>query len=375
MDDAASTIEGFALGFVDALRRRGAVIGLDRALSYQRALTVVDFSKRAEVYWAGRATLLGRPEDLADYDDVFASWWLTAGDRIDPASASRLAVDVGFDDEPADGPSPPELRSGDTRRPIVTVRWSPAEALRRRDFATYDPGEIAEARRLIARLRLRGAMRRSHRWEPSRARTGRLDTRATVRAMMRTHGELVARPTRRRRDVARRVIVLCDISGSMEPYARPFARFAHAVANGRRRVEIFTIGTRMTRVTHELRSHDPDAALAAVAATVRDWSGGTRLGEGLRTFNDSWGSRGLARGAVVLILSDGWDRGDVLLLGREMQRLRRTAHRIVWVNPLKASEGYEPTAQGMAAALPWIDELVEGHSLGSLEDLVEVIAR
>lgn len=172
----------------------------------------------------------------------------------------------------------------------------------------------------------------------------------------------------------RRVVLLADISGSMEPYSRALLRFAHAAVAGGTRVEAFTLGTRLTRVTKELSSRDPDAALARASLAVADWSGGTRLGASLRRFNDDWGVRGLARGAVVVILSDGWDRGDPEELRTEMARLHRVAHRVVWVNPLKASPGYQPLAQGMAAALPEVDDFVEGHSLESLEELARIVA-
>jgi hypothetical protein len=171
-------------------------------------------------------------------------------------------------------------------------------------------------------------------------------------------------------------VLLLDVSGSMDPYAREFVRFAHAAVATRRRgrVEAFGLGTRLTRLTRALGSRDPDEAMAAAADAARDWSGGTRLGDGLREFNDLWGVRGLARGAVVVILSDGWDRGDPAELAEQMARLRRVARRIVWVNPLKASEGYAPLARGMAAALPYVDDFVEGHSLAALEDLAAVVS-
>jgi len=170
-------------------------------------------------------------------------------------------------------------------------------------------------------------------------------------------------------------VLLCDVSGSMEPYARALVRFLHAAVVGRSRVEAFALGTRLTRITRELSSRDPDAAVAAAARRVVDWSGGTRLGEGLRAFNDEWGVRGMARGAVVVILSDGWDRGDPEVLAEQMARLHRVAYRVVWVNPLKASPDFAPLARGMAAALPYVDEFVEGHSLESLERLADVVAR
>jgi hypothetical protein len=171
------------------------------------------------------------------------------------------------------------------------------------------------------------------------------------------------------------VVLLCDVSGSMEPYSRALLRFLHAAVVGRGQIEAFALGTRLTRITRELTSRDPDAALAKAARAVPDWSGGTRLGEGLRAFNTEWGVRGMARGAVVVILSDGWDRGDPSVLREQMERLSRVAWKVVWVNPLKASPGYAPLAAGMAAALPYVDEFVEGHSLDSLERLAEVIRR
>ncbi len=172
---------------------------------------------------------------------------------------------------------------------------------------------------------------------------------------------------------ARRVVLLLDVSGSMEPYARAFVRFLHAAVVSRGRVEAFAMGTRLTRITRELNSRDPDAAIGAAAHRVVDWAGGTRLGDGLRAFNERWGVGGMARGAVVVILSDGWDRGDPALLEEQMARLSRVAYKIVWVNPLKASPGYAPLAQGMAAALPYVDAFVEGHSLAALETLAREI--
>jgi uncharacterized protein with von Willebrand factor type A (vWA) domain len=192
---------------------------------------------------------------------------------------------------------------------------------------------------------------------------------------MRTGGEPIRRAHVRRSRRPRRVILLCDVSGSMETYARALVRFLHAAVVGRTQVEAFALGTRLTRITRELSSRDPDAAVAAAARRVVDWSGGTRLGECLRTFNDEWGVRGMARGAVVVILSDGWDRGDPAELAAEMARLHRVAFRVVWVNPLKASPEYAPLARGMAAALPHVDEFIEGHSVASLEHLAAVVAR
>jgi hypothetical protein len=225
-------------------------------------------------------------------------------------------------------------------------------------------------------LDLVAARRRSRRLRrTSRPSSARPDVRRTVRDALRTGGEPLRRRYRRRGTRPRRVVLLLDVSGSMEPYARALVRFLQSAVVARADVEAFALGTRLTRITRELGSRDPDAAIASAARRVVDWSGGTRLGASLRAFNDEWGIRGMARGAIVVILSDGWDRGGAEMLGEQMARLARVTHRIVWVNPLKASEGYAPLAQGMAAALPYVDDFVEGHSLAALEHVAETVAR
>jgi uncharacterized protein len=226
---------------------------------------------------------------------------------------------------------------------------------------------------LMADLRLAGALRRSRRMRASRRKSGPPDLRRTVRRALRAGGEPIDRAFVKPGQRPRRLVLLCDVSGSMEAYARALVRFLHAAVVGRARVEAFALGTRLTRLTRDLSTRDPDAALTAAARRVVDWSGGTRLGDGLREFNDEWGVRGLARGAVVVILSDGWDRGEPDVLAEQMARLHRVAYKVVWVNPLKASPGFAPLARGMAAALPYVDEFVEGHSLASLEHLVDVV--
>ncbi len=254
------------------------------------------------------------------------------------------------------------------------MRYSRAEVLRHRDFAHYSPDEFAESRRLMDDLRMAGSMRRSRRLRASRRDRGRPDLRRTVRRAIRAGGEPISRAYVEPAERPRRLVLLCDVSGSMEAYARGLVRFLHAAVVGRGRVEAFAIGTRLTRITRELSSRDPDAAIAAAARRVTDWSGGTRLGDGLRQFNDEWGVRGMARGAVVVILSDGWDRGDPEELARQMERLHRVAYQVVWVNPLKSSPNFAPLARGMAAALPHVDEFVEGHNLASLEHLARVVS-
>jgi len=325
------------------------------------------------VYWAGRATLVRRPEDAGVYDRAFSAWWeqrVPVDLAVDvPAPSVTIALDAEDDSDVAGEEDivPAE--------PTMLVRWSPTEVLRRKDFAAYTHAEFAEARRLMADLRLHGALRRSRRRRPSVRDEGRPDLRRTVRRALRSGGEPIRRAFLESGRRPRRVVLLCDVSGSMEPYSRALLRFLHAAVVGRGQIEAFSLGTRLTRLTRELASRDPDAALAKAARAVPDWSGGTRLGEGLRSFNDGWGVRGMARGAVVVILSDGWDRGDPAVLREQMERLSRVAWKVVWVNPLKASPGYAPLAAGMAAALPYVDEFVEGHSLDSLERLAEVISR
>lgn len=370
---AAGEPERVAVAFARVLRGAGLSVPVGSVIDYANALAAVGFTRAGGVYWAGRATLVTRLEDVAMYDRAFAAFFTGAWVELrtaPPALEVVLALDSG-DDDADDGF---DDTASESEVPVIAVRWSATETLRQRDFAAYSPAEFDEARRLMADLRLAAAFRRSRRMRPSHQRAARPDLRRTVRAALRTGGEPIHRPSRERGERPRRLVLLLDVSGSMEPYARAFVRFLHAAVIGRTRVEAFALGTRLTRVTRELAARDPDAAIAAAARRVVDWSGGTRLGECLREFNDTWGIKGMARGATVVILSDGWDRGAPEALAEQMQRLRRVAHSIVWVNPLKASPGYAPLAQGMAAALPYVDSFVEGHSLAALEELVAVVA-
>ncbi len=338
-------------------------------MTFVDSLGQVGMTGPTSVYWAARITLVHRPEDIELFDAAFAEFWRLTGPGIDPSSAEPESVLLGLDDgsegRQGDGPRPDE--------PTVIVRFSRLETLRDKDFAACSPEELAELHRAVTRLRFGGAQRRSRRLRPTRRPTGRPDLRRTVQAALGTGGEPIHRRYRAPVDRPRRLVLLIDVSGSMEPYARALVRFAHAAVSSRRSVEVFTLGTRLSRITRELTWHDPDGALAAAAAAVADWSGGTRLGDDVRAFNDRWGAAGLARGADVVVLSDGWDRGEPDLLSAEMARLHRAAHRIIWVNPLKGAPGYEPLARGMAASLPHVDEFIEGHALASLEHLVDVV--
>ena len=295
------------------------------------------------MYWSARSTLVRRPEDHELFDRAFEVFWehAAAGDVEAEPEPMTITLAVDSDDD-AGGDEPDAAPPNDD--PTLELRFSTTEVLRHKDFAAYDDGELAEAHRLMTRMRVVGSPRRSLRLRPTSRHTSRPDLRRTVRAALRTEGEPISRHYRRPATRHRRLVLLLDVSGSMEPYARALLRFVQATVAGRRRVEAFALGTRLTRVTRELGSRDPDVALGKAAERVVDWSGGTRLGDGLRHFNEQWGVRGMARGAVVVILSDGWDRGDPDDLAEAMQRLHRVAHRIVWVNPLKVTPGYAPLA-------------------------------
>ncbi len=367
----AADLEVVAVAMARTLRGLGVAAPPDSSVAFAAALAEVGIDRRDHAYWAGRATLVHRPEDVPTYDRVFAAIF-DGRQRDDDVGLESAAVEhitllVDGDDGAARGDG--EAVDGS----VLTLRWSDREVLRDKDFALCSVAELDEAHRLMADLRVVGARRRSRRLRATRRARGAVDLRATARRALRTGGEPLRTVHRVPGDRPRRIVLLCDVSGSMESYARALVRFAHAAVSGRTQVEVFTLGTRCTRITRELRSRDPDAALHAAAGAVDDWSGGTRLGEGLRTFNDAWGVLGMARGATVVILSDGWDRGDPAVLGEQVRRLRRVAHQLIWVNPLKATPGFAPLARGMAAALPHIDVLLEGHSLRSLESLAKVI--
>jgi uncharacterized protein with von Willebrand factor type A (vWA) domain len=357
------------VAFARSLRRAGVAVPVDSVVQYVRAIEAMGIDRRDPVYWAGRTVLIHRHEDVGTYDQVFDSFWWGSSmwSGPPPPSPEDLADKEGHDE--ADSRS----NESEPLRRLALASYSDADQLRRKDFAACTPEELEEISRLLRETRVR-ATQRSRRMRRSRRDHGRHDTRATMRQTLRSGGEVARLMHREPTSRPRRVVLLCDVSGSMEPYARALLRFLHVAVAARGRVEAFAVGTRLTRLTRQLSSRDPDAALREAIERVLDWSGGTRLGEGIGTFNDRFGMPGMARGAIVVILSDGLDQGDPTLLAGEMARLHRAAHQTIWVNPLKASAGYEPLARGMAAALPHVDQFVEGHSAASLDALVGVIA-
>jgi uncharacterized protein with von Willebrand factor type A (vWA) domain len=341
----------------------------DRVEAMLAAVAALDVLDPTDVYWAGRLTLCSGPDDLDRYDAAFAAWF--AGEaprptRSAPPEQLRTAVTAPLDPGAGTG--------DDAEQTDLAARASADEVLRHRDVADLTAGEREHLRRLFALLAPASPMRPARRRRPSPA--GSVHPARTVRRALRTGGEVTRLMHRRPHPRPRRVVLLVDVSGSMTPYADALLRFAHAAVRAHPVVtEVFTIGTRLTRVTREMRLRDPDRALAASGAAIPDWSGGTRLGEVLKAFLDRWGQRGTARGAVVVVCSDGWERGDTGLLADQMARLRRLAHTVVWVNPHKGRIGYEPLTGGMQAALPSVDVFVSGHSLAAFEELAGVIAR
>ncbi len=361
------------LGFTRALRAAGVAVTQDRAHGFLTAVATVGAGDRQATYWAGRATLCGSPDDLVRYDQVFAAWFDPRDGlpRAQPREAPRPATAHLLPDAEGAG------GAGEGEEDLVRAKASAAEVLRHRDVASLDAAERRRLAGMFARLTLRPPSRRTARHKPWHR--GDLDASRTLRNSLRHLGEPGEIAWRRRGVRPRRVVLLVDVSGSMSAYADALLRLAHRLTQAARTaggtVETVTIGTRLTHVTRALHSRDADRALVAAGEVVPDWSGGTRLGETLRVFLDRWGQRGMARGAVVVVFSDGWERGDAELLGEQMARLQRIAHRVIWVNPHRGKAGYEPLQGGVVAALPHCDDFLAGHSLATFADLTEVIAR
>jgi len=365
-----STVEESLVGFGRALRADGVTVGTGQLASYCEAVARLDPADADDVYWAGRSCLLSRRGDVATYDLLFKRWFMGSRQSEVRVSGMVRRFSVALPGDPVNGPRvPPEVGEDGPRGSVASA----AEVLRRKRFADCTPAELASLRSLMARVQLITPARRSRRTAPS-PRGRSTDLRRSIRKSLRTDGEILRLSRRDRQLRHRRLVLLLDVSGSMSDYSRALLQFAHSATRaGRVPTEVFCFGTRLTRVTHELRHHLTDQALDKAAESVVDWEGGTRIGESVGTFLRVWGRRGLARGAVVVICSDGLDRSDPQVLAAEMARLSRLAHRVVWVNPLKGDPRYEPLARGMSAALPFVDEFLAGHNLSSLETLAELL--
>ncbi|MGO4856984.1 vWA domain-containing protein [Arthrobacter sp. 2MCAF14] len=356
--------EEILLAFAAAVRAAGVKVTADRSLSFVDAVGRLAVDRRSDVFWAGRATLCASPEDLPAYQRTFEAWFAvehSAAQHLETSATSVSAAALDDDGGPEGGRE--QLRALASRR----------ELLRHRDVAILDDAERALLHRMFEELQVRLPTRQTRRKHLDRH--GDVDRVRTLRDQLRRGGE--PGPLRRARAPRkpRRMVWLIDVSGSMAPYADSLLRLAHRVVEAApRQVEVFTIGTRLTRVTDALRVPDPDNALALAGRTVPDWSGGTRLGEVLRAFNDRWGQRVMVRGAVVVIASDGWERGDPALLGRQAERLHHLARRIIWSNPHRGKAGYEPLQRGIRAVLPHVDFFIGGHSMQSFEELLDVVA-
>jgi uncharacterized protein with von Willebrand factor type A (vWA) domain len=325
--------------FGRALRDEGLSVGTGRIAVFCRAAALLSPD---DLYWAGRATLVAKPQDIPAFDRVFTTFF----GEVEPDTRTLVRVTAPV----------PELE---------LALASPVEVLREKSFAECSPEELAQLAALMGQVPFSLPPRRSRRRQV--ARRGAPDLRRTLRRSFRTGGEPLERSWQTRRRRPRRLILILDVSGSMAEYSRALLMFSHAVLRADRRFEAFCFGTRLTRLTRALATADLDEALERAAAEVVDWNGGTRIGDSLKRFLDEFGHRGLARGANVVILSDGLEVGDPDLLAEQMARLSRLAHQVFWLNPLKEDPAYAPLARGMRAALPHIDVFASGHNLASLE--------
>ncbi|HKJ55744.1 MAG TPA: VWA domain-containing protein [Nitriliruptoraceae bacterium] len=354
--------------FVATLRAGGMNITTDRVVTFMAAAAELAPVDLVDVYWAGRTTLVARPGDRGLYDRGFRTHFVGLLGEPPPADDEAAEPHTVWvdnssgegDDEPDDEPQPGAVASAH-------------EQLRHRRFDHATADELVAMRRLMATIDVVVPMQRHRRTSPAR-RGHRMDLGRSLRQAMRTDGEVVRRVWHRRRRRQRTLVLLLDVSGSMADYSRALLQFAFTASVRAKRVEVFTFGTRLTRLTRAFEAGTVDQALDAATTAVHDWDAGTRIGESLDRLHRDWGRRGLLRGAVVVLVSDGLERGDVELLANSMERLHRQAHAVVWVNPLKADPRYEPLARGMAAALPSVDRFLSGHDVASLDVLAEVIA-
>ena len=357
--------------FGRVLRRAGIDVHAGRCGELVAALGFVDLGARDDVYHACRALLVHRHDQIAIFDQAFAAFWREHHDgprgphaRGTQSGEPRAAVVEIVDVLAAEN----EAQDGDTAAAAARLKtWSDGEALAGKDFAAFTAAEIAEARAALSRLVWHAGQRRTRRWV--RGRGARVDLRRAIAGSVRSGGDVVKLPRRTRRVRPRPLVLLCDVSGSMERYSRMLLHFAHAVTQRHQRVETFLFSTRLTRVTRELRAAGPDEALVAVSEAVTDWSGGTRIGAVMKEFHQRWGRRVLHGGPVALLISDGWDRGDPVELGEQIARLQRSCHRVIWLNPLIGTADYAPLTRGLQAALPFVDDFLPVRTLTNLAQL------
>lgn len=356
-----SLIEAVA-GFERELRSAGLQVGTAESLDFVNSLSVLDVSVREDIRAASRTIHTHERDDIPTHDEVFDRYWLGSG-RLD--EAARVA------------PRPVASSGGAGRDPsldlVVRRTYSPDERLRHRDFEKLSADELNEVGRLVQLLAAGLAERRTRRYE-LHTHGMRLAPRPMLRRSLASEGELLDWRWQMPRVEPRPIVLLIDVSGSMETYARVMLRFAHALVRANRRTEVFVFGTRLTRVTRELAGHDVDAALSRVSGLVADWSGGTRIGECLREYNRRWASRSGTSSAITVVLSDGWDRGDPTLVSSETARLRRNSKRLLWLNPLASAADFEPLAAGMAAAVKHVDRLLPAGSLADLESFGRLLS-
>jgi uncharacterized protein with von Willebrand factor type A (vWA) domain len=367
------------------LRGLGLDVNLGRMIDLVHALGHIEIGRKSDFYHAARSLLVHRHEDEPLFDQAFEMFWRTPDEGWITLDLGGLMARPRFRRPIV---TPPPLRQSDARPPEdtpgessadqppilqVTVTYSDREVLRRKDFADMTGEELDAVKRMMAALVWQLGERRTRRRKPGKGRLP--DLRRTVRKSLRYGGEVLEWARREPKSKPRPLVVVADISGSMERYTRLLLHFIYSLTAGLDQpVEAFVFSTRLTRITRQLHGREVEAALREVSHAVPDWSGGTRIGEALKAFNFDWGRRVLGRGAVVLLISDGWDRGDVELLKREMARLQRTCHRLIWLNPLLGSPEYEPLTRGMQAALPFVDDFLPVHNLASLEDLARRLA-
>jgi uncharacterized protein len=394
---------GRVVAFGRALREAGLGVTTGQVMLFLDALAVVDITDPRAFHDAARASLVSHAEEIDTFEAVFARFWTRAAGHAPHAGASPPPDHSPATPSPSPAPAPAQAfiqeasvtrPSPDAGRPVPTLdrrlTWSAAEVLRRKRFDRLEADEVQRVRALMRTLTWRISERRTRRFRRASHGT-HLDWRRMVQRAVRDQGEWIERRWRARRHAPRPLVVLADISGSMEAYSRLLLYFLHGMIQrapaagsptlrlrGQQRAgrtEAFVFATRLTRITRALQRRDVDAALAQVAARVTDWAGGTRIGACLHVFNRDWARRVLGRGAVVLVISDAWDRGDPELFAREVSRLRKSCHRLIWLNPLIATTGYEPRTRGLIAALPFIDDFLPAHDLASLEDLARHLER